>query len=260
MRAARARTEDLERELLESNAELAETAEQLATLRVQGGDPDEVREAEVSEVVTNLQEQLEESRDTVERKQWTIDQLQKDIELEVMRAKEKLRDELHTEYARELSTRDDLVQLLKGRVAELEEQMELGGSQRQFCSTLRQTPPKTSVAGKDLGGGSTHPSDPPDIPPLGSEENEPTLSRRKLTVPSLPKFSGDKLDDDSFDRWIRKLQRHAELERWTEREKLLQLELHLVGRAEQVYEVLPDENKTTFTEVVDLLKQRLQPA
>lgn len=66
-----------------------------------------------------------------------------------------------------------------------------GTSQCRNCFTLGQTPAKTSVAGKDLGGRSTHPSDPSDIPLSGSQENEPTLSRRKLTLPFLPKFSGD---------------------------------------------------------------------
>lgn len=82
LRVAQAWTEDLERELLESNTELTKTAEQLAALREHGSDP--------SEVVTNLQIPLEELHDAVECKQSTINQLQKDIELEVMRAKEKL--------------------------------------------------------------------------------------------------------------------------------------------------------------------------
>lgn len=45
---------------------------------------------------------------------------------------------------------------------------------------------------------------------------------------------------------LRKLLHHAELERWTKREKLLQLKLHLVGQAEQLYEVLPDKAKASF--------------
>ncbi len=66
-------------------------------------------------------------------------------------------------------------------------------------------------------------------------------------------------DSEAFERWLRKIQRHAELERWTEREKLLQLELHLTGRAEQIYEVLPLDARTTFQKATDSLKQRLRP-
>ena len=58
----------------------------------------------------------------------------------------------------------------------------------------------------------------------------------------------------------RKLLCHAELKRWTEREKLLQLELHLVGRAELMYEVLPDKAKASFLTAVDALKQRFIPS
>lgn len=49
---------------------------------------------------------------------------------------------------------------------------------------------------------------------------------RKLTLPTLPTFSGKKQEEDAFECWTQKLLRQAELERWTE---LLQLELHLVG-------------------------------
>ena len=49
------------------------------------------------------------------------------------------------------------------------------------------------------------------------------------------------------------------LEKWTEREKLLQLELHLSGRAEQLYEVLPAEDKAGFSKAVEALGPRLQP-
>ena len=34
---------------------------------------------------------------------------------------------------------------------------------------------------------------------------------------------------------------NCHLENWTDQEKLLQLELHLCGKAEQLYEVLPSE-------------------
>ena len=45
----------------------------------------------------------------------------------------------------------------------------------------------------------------------------------------------------------------------TEQQKLLQLELYLTGRVEQVYEVLPASAKDTFSAAIESLKQRLQP-
>lgn len=56
-----------------------------------------------------------------------------------------------------------------------------------------------------------------------------------------------------------KLSRYAELESWTDRQKLLQLELHLVGRAEQTYELLPSESRDTFTKTVESLRKPLHP-
>ncbi len=42
-----------------------------------------------------------------------------------------------------------------------------------------------------------------------------------------------------FERWLRKLEWHSELQGWSSQSKLLQFELHLGSRAEQIYEVLP---------------------
>ena len=77
-----------------------------------------------------------------------------------------------------------------------------------------------------------------------------------MTLPTLKKFSGDR---DAFDHWFRKFSHYAELEQWTERQKLLQLVLYLSGRAEQVYEVLPASAKDTFSRAIESLKKRLQP-
>ena len=81
-----------------------------------------------------------------------------------------------------------------------------------------------------------------------------------MSLSSVPDFNGEKLDDeDAFSRWIRKLEKHAEICRWSVREKLLQFELHLVGRAEVVYEALPSEVKGSFTTAVEALRKQLQP-
>ena len=59
---------------------------------------------------------------------------------------------------------------------------------------------------------------------------------------------------------MRKLEKYAELESWSEREKLVQLELRLKGQAERLYKVLPTESKTSFSSAVESLKKRLTPA
>ena len=47
------------------------------------------------------------------------------------------------------------------------------------------------------------------------------------------------------------------LQSW--RQMAVPFQLHLVGRAEQLYEVLPDKAKASFSTAVDALKQRLHP-
>jgi len=115
--AAKGRADDLDRELAEATSELSVALDRVAALEEgRGSADDEGHEV----VVRELQDQRDEARDDADRKQWEVDQLKKDLELETMRAKEKVREELQVANALELQTRDDLVQLLKSRVAELE--------------------------------------------------------------------------------------------------------------------------------------------
>ena len=53
---------------------------------------------------------------------------------------------------------------------------------------------------------------------------------------------------------------YAKLESWSDREKLVQLELHLTDRAERLFEVLPKESKVSFSTAVDSLRKHLVPA
>ena len=73
-------------------------------------------------------------------------------------------------------------------------------------------------------------------------------------------FDGKEQDNgDAFDRWSRKLHRYAELQQWTERDVLLQFELHLTGRAEEIYDVLPEEVKRSSDSAMSALRERLHP-
>ncbi len=53
----------------------------------------------------------------------------------------------------------------------------------------------------------------------------------RMTLPRIPMFTGKEKtsEEDTFERWVHKLEWHTELERWSKREKLVQLELHLSG-------------------------------
>lgn len=93
---------------------------------------------------------------------------------------------------------------------------------------------------------------------LSDQAEEPT---HRLRLPALPKFSGADVDkdSDSYTRWIKKLERHAELQKWSEHEKLLQFELLLTEKAEQVYQLLHDRAKASFSEATQALQSRLNP-
>ena len=73
--------------------------------------------------------------------------------------------------------------------------------------------------------------------------------------------SADNDDGDALHRWVNKVHRHAQLQQWTDHETLLQFELHLAGRAELLYEVLPDDAKMISLEVaVTALRDQLATA
>ena len=82
-----------------------------------------------------------------------------------------------------------------------------------------------------LGSGCT-PSAPEKVPESGG--------RVHITLPSLLALSGEESRDneETFDHWVQRLEKHAELEQWSDRKKILQLELCLQGQAECLFEVL----------------------
>ena len=84
---------------------------------------------------------------------------------------------------------------------------------------------------------------------------------RSMKLPSLPTFNlKDKMEAGAYNRWLAKLEKYAELQRWSARDKLLQFELHLAGKAEGVYAVLPSEDKESFERASKALGEWVQPA
>ena len=262
----------LDRQLRETQRDLEQTAEELAAARMD--DPNEqelearqeVRElkAQLSELNCQLQanrEEMAEAYDALDRAKWGMEQLRTEMKFEIMSAKEMVRDELIKAHARDLSTRDELLSLLKEKVESL-----------QTCGAAIKT--KTGKDSSDLGGGLSIGKAVDKIPTGVAEKNKAAKSPtpqskeecaspddKRMRLPALPKFSGDDSEDGSaFDRWARKIDKHAELEGWSDRQKLLQFELHLFGKAERVYEVLPSEEKGKYETAIKALKARLCPA
>ena len=61
----------------------------------------------------DLQVRLKEERDLVDRKQWEMDELKRCRRLEILRAKESVREEIQAAHAEELRAQDEVIHLLK---------------------------------------------------------------------------------------------------------------------------------------------------
>ena len=241
---------DAHQRLEEASAALEEALAELSTARSAGGrDPRGSEVEELTQEMEDLRSRYEEAEDLTHQKQWELDQLQSQCELDTLRAKESLREELKAAHAQELKVRDDLIEMLRARLADSEASPKPKGTQAGVKKVTFAPSVPSPKAGAE------------EAPAAKQEDKEEGAAKvtRKVTLPSIPRFSGEKVEDGAFERWTKKLLRHAELEKWTEREKLLQLELHLTNRAEQLYEVLPAESKTEFSKAVEALGKRLQP-
>ena len=240
LQSTRRERDEVKRDLTEATEELATAQEKIRELELR---LEEERTAPgagatpSSEVGVVLVGELEEARDealeALDRTQWEMERLKREHELQLLQVKESLREELEKKYERDLKTRDELIELMRGK-------------------KRRDVVPEVRGAGaQSSGGGSPEPES------LG----ESTWGAgNRLKLPTLPKFTGEDRDDvDSLRRWIAKLEKHAELQKWTDREKLVQFELHLAGRAERVYEVLPSTSKVSFKVATGALQKRLNP-
>ena len=170
---------------------------------------------------TSVQQQLETMQKTAEG-------LKNEKELAVIRAKDALREDLMRTHRREMETKEELASLQKERGEERIRALELQLAEKD--AKIAELEATASEAG-DEGGG--------DLIPTVADTDGGRSTSRRIPLPTIPEFNGEKCDDeDLFSRWTKKLEKYSEIGRWSEREKLLQFELHLVGRAEAVYETL----------------------
>ena len=144
------------------------------------------------------------------------------------------KDRAYDDHRKELEACDELITLLKEKlrkVSAVETHRSISGS---GCAT---------TTDKEKGKGAVSEKKLSDSPSSAASSRAV-----RVRLPRLPTFAGEenKDDKDTFDRWIRILEKYAELEQWSDREKLLQLELHLKGRAEQLFNILPEESVCDF--------------
>jgi len=190
---------------------LAEVEEELAIARDQLGELELENRGDLSETggqgakvdvltseVEDMRRRYEEADDLSQRMEWEMEQLRSQSELATLKAKESLREELQTAHARELRVRDDLIQMLRAKLAELE-----GASQ----ATVKKGPITLKEPRDEDPGGDAREAGDPTGDESGSLGGEPVKVTRKVTLPSLLRFSGEKLEDGAFERWTKKLLR-----------------------------------------------------
>ena len=140
--------------------------------------------------------QPDEECDLVDRKQWELDELKCCRELALLRAKENVREEIHAAHAEELRARDEQIHLLKERVTYLEK---LSPPRSETPEEDQSTDP-TVVSQVIASSGVSS------VPGEVKEKEKQALSAgpavaRKLTLPTLPRFSGEKQEEDAFEQW-----------------------------------------------------------
>ena len=79
-------------------------------------------------------------------------------------------------------------------------------------------------------------------------------------LPPLARFTGDdsREDENSFSRWHDSFEERARLAGWTTEQKLWQLKAHLSKMALQVFQLMPESERTKYETAVAALKKRFQ--
>ena len=87
-----------------------------------------------------------------------------------------------------------------------------------------QASPKSALVEASSGSGSETGMTAAAVKPAKQTEDMSIMAGSRgnhTSLPTLPPFAGEESKDDgeSFDQWIHQLERHAELERWSDRKK-----------------------------------------
>ena len=264
LREADERVKELEGQLTEATEELDKANQTLEVAREQAEADAEVSQKlhQVNYQLDVTNEELLEAREAADWAEWQLEQAHKQFQYDMLRAKETLRAEMQQMHARDLDARDELIAMLKAKLAEKEgyqeppKQYAVKGSSRAGERAITQKSDKSPKEHCEKGASAAlHPPTDGTVSPTPSAASESQLVVQKMRLPALPKMNGeDKENSDSFDLWLQKLEKHAELEQWSDRQKLLQFELHLVGKAEKIYNVLDKESKKTYASAMKALR------
>ena len=191
-------------------------------------------------------------------KQQALVEMEQETTLRVTQTTEQLRQDLESRHKREIKAQVELISMLR-----LQTHTRSTHTSDESTGRINNDPPPSS----DGRGLDTHHEGLQQMSlnsaHHGSEtDNSPRTGGpiQQISLPPLATFDGKEHDNgNAFDRWSRKLRRYAELQKWTDRDTLLQLELHLTGRAEEIYEVLPETVKRSPDSAMSALRERLHP-
>ena len=191
--------------------------------------------------------QVSELRKEVDSLSTKLQELRLEVELRVSKGRETLHLEMKRTQDRELNTHEELQRSLVQQIAEKDVTI---ADKNAVIVDLRASLEREETSG------SGHPRVEDSDRISGHTE-----AGKTVRLPALLTFEGCGKDDDgAYKRWLVKIGKYAELLHWSDKEKLLQFELHLAGKAESVYEVLPPEEKGSFDLASKALGKRIQPA
>ena len=222
------------------------THDPLAGVEEGGGSRSDTSElmAEREEYHTEMEELLESERSAAarvkEEKQAEIDKLRGEVREAKRRSKEVWR--MNCE---QLLLHDEKLAASAAEIAELKSKLSM------VIGTLPTDPPRSVgpvVAGRTIL-----------LPPrVGHEAHSPSSlaarataspSPRRGKAPPVDPFSGDSVETD-LDDWLPTLERAASWNVWSDEEMLMQLAGHLRGRALQEWNLIPREEKSTYSDAV----------
>ena len=209
--------------------------------------------AELEEYHTEMEELLESERSATarvkEEKQAEIDKLRG----EVREAKRRLKEAWRMN-CEQLLLHDEELAASAAEIAELKSKLSM------VIGTLPTDPPRSVgpvVAGRTLL-----------LPPrVGHEAHSPSSLAARATASPSPRpgkpppvdpFSGDSVETD-LDDWLPTLERAASWNVWSDEEMLMQLAGHLRGRALQEWNLIPREEKSTYSDAVSSLRSQVDP-
>jgi len=224
---------ELERQVKSLKLQLANALAETRGTVDEGAEVTELRQCNehLRSQLNKLQTRLERERSA--RQEAELALLEKQhllVELEQERSRGVTVATEHSRYRREMEAQRELIGMLERQVHTLTN----SATDASAGQINNEPPPSNDSRGLDTHAESAHGFS---LINVHHDNNELMLERntRQLQhtqLPPLPLFDGKVQESsDAYDRWSRKLRRYAELQQWSERDTLLQFELHLTGGA-----------------------------